>query len=194
MKNAAVLDVGTGAGILAIAAAKALHRPVLASDIDARAVTIARDNARINGVAARIELVRAAGVGFHRFVERAPFSLIFANILLEPLKVMATSLTKLLAPNGRVVLSGLLNSQASAALASYRARGLALEERIAIGGWTTLVLRRVLDRPSAPSLGGDLASGKVSLILINDAAAQPTLVVGGSVQGAQATGDSRTIV
>jgi ribosomal protein L11 methyltransferase len=147
MKNAAGLDVGTGTGILAIAAAKALHQPVLASDIDARAVTIARDNARINGVAAQIELVRAAGVGLHRFVQRAPFSLIFANILLEPLKDMATPLARLLAPNGRVVLSGLLNSQANAALASYRARGLALEERITIGGWTTLVLLRARNRP-----------------------------------------------
>src|SRR5262245_15009735 len=75
-----VLDVGTGTGVLAIAAAKALRRPVLASDIDARAVAIARENARINGVAAYVVTTRASGLGAQRFRERARFPLIFANI------------------------------------------------------------------------------------------------------------------
>jgi ribosomal protein L11 methyltransferase len=141
-KKAAVLDIGTGTGVLAIAAAKALHQPVVASDIDARAVAIARDNTRINRVAASVEVVHAAGVGARRFLERSPFALIFANILLEPLEELATPIAKLVAPNGRVVLSGLLNAQGAAALASYRARGLALAQRIALGGWTTLVLVR----------------------------------------------------
>jgi ribosomal protein L11 methyltransferase len=142
-KKAAVLDIGTGTGVLAIAAAKALHRPVVASDIDARAVAIARDNIRINGVAAGVEIVHAAGVGARRFRERSPFSVVFANILLDPLVKLATPIAKLVAPNGRVVLSGLLNAQGAAAIASYRARGLALAQRIALGGWTTLVLVRL---------------------------------------------------
>jgi ribosomal protein L11 methyltransferase len=141
-KRAAVLDIGTGTGVLAIAAAKALRRPVVAGDIDARAVAIARDNARINGVAAGVEVVHAAGVGARRFRERSPFALIFANILLAPLEQLATPIAKLVAPNGRVVLSGLLNAQGAAALASYRARGLALAQRISLGGWTTLLLVR----------------------------------------------------
>jgi ribosomal protein L11 methyltransferase len=141
-KRAAVLDIGTGTGVLAIAAAKALRRPVVAGDIDARAVAIARDNARINGVAAGVEVVHAAGVGARRFRERSPFALIFANILLGPLEQLATPIAKLVAPNGRVVLSGLLNAQGAAALASYRARGLALAQRISLGGWTTLLLVR----------------------------------------------------
>jgi ribosomal protein L11 methyltransferase len=141
-KQAAVLDIGTGTGVLAIAAAKALHRPVLAGDIDARAVAIARDNARINRVAGSVEFVHAAGVGRRRFLERSPFALIFANILLDPLKGLATAIAQVVAPNGRVVLSGLLNAQGDAALASYRARGLAFTQRIALGGWTTLVLTR----------------------------------------------------
>src|SRR6516225_154076 len=61
-RRTVVLDIGTGTGVLAIAAAKALRRPVVASDIDARAVTIARDNARINRVGAVVEVVHAAGV------------------------------------------------------------------------------------------------------------------------------------
>jgi ribosomal protein L11 methyltransferase len=141
-KKAAVLDIGTGTGVLAIAAAKALNRPVVASDIDRRAVTIARDNARINRVGSRMEIVLAGGVGARRFRERSPFSLIFANILLDPLVKLATPVAKLLAPNGQIVLAGLLNAQGAAAVACYRARGLALARRIALGGWTTLVLVR----------------------------------------------------
>jgi ribosomal protein L11 methyltransferase len=137
-----VLDIGTGTGVLAIAAAKALRRLVVAGDIDARAVAIARDNARINSVAAAVEVVHAPGVGARRFRERSPFALIFANILLDPLEQLATPIAKLVAPNGRVVLSGLLNAQGAAALASYRARGLALAQRISLGGWTTLLLVR----------------------------------------------------
>jgi ribosomal protein L11 methyltransferase len=143
-RAAAVLDVGTGTGVLAIAAAKALRRPVLASDIDARAVAIARENARINGVAAYIVTMRAAGLGAQRLRERARFPLIFANILLEPLRELATPMSRLVAPNGRLVLSGLLAGQAPAALAAYRARGLVLAQRIPIEGWMTLILARPL--------------------------------------------------
>ena len=139
---AMVLDVGTGTGVLAIAAAKALRRPALASDIDARAVAIARENARINGVAAYVVTARAAGLGAQRFRERARFPLVFANILLEPLKGLATPMARLVAPGGHVVLSGLLAAQAPPALASYRARGLVLACRIPIEGWMTLVLAR----------------------------------------------------
>jgi ribosomal protein L11 methyltransferase len=137
-----VLDVGTGSGVLAIAAAKALRRPVLASDIDARAVTIARHNARLNRVGALVEVAHATGLDAGRLRARAPFALAFANILLDPLRRLATPMARLVAPGGRVVLSGLLAAQGSAALAAYRARGLVLERRIPLEGWVTLVLRR----------------------------------------------------
>ena len=58
-----ILDIGTGTGVLAIAAAKALRVPVLASDIDPEAVRIARENARLNGVAPLVECLHAAGLG-----------------------------------------------------------------------------------------------------------------------------------
>jgi ribosomal protein L11 methyltransferase len=137
-----ILDVGTGSGVLAIAAAKTLRRPVLASDIDARSVAIARENARLNRAGAYVEVMHAAGLGRHRFRRGGPYALIFANILLEPLQRLATPMARLAAPNGRVVLSGLLVGQAGAALASYRARGLVLERRIRLEGWATLVLVR----------------------------------------------------
>jgi ribosomal protein L11 methyltransferase len=157
-----VLDVGTGTGVLAIAAAKALREPVLASDIDARAVAIARENARINGVADYIAALRAAGVGMRHFREHGKFRLIFANILLEPLRGLATPMARLVAPNGHVVLSGLLAAQAPAALASYRARGLVLARRIPIEGWTTLVLACPVRSPATRLPCGGSIAGSVS--------------------------------
>jgi ribosomal protein L11 methyltransferase len=143
-----ILDVGTGSGVLAIASAKTLRRPVLASDIDARSVAIARENARLNRAGAYVEVMHAAGLGRHRFRRGGPYALIFANILLEPLQRLATPMARLVAPNGRVVLSGLLVGQAGAALAAYRARGLVLERRIRLEGWATLVLVRPARRTS----------------------------------------------
>jgi ribosomal protein L11 methyltransferase len=139
--NPSVLDLGTGSGVLAIAAARSLRAPVLASDNDALAVRAARANARLNRAGAMVEVIRADGCTARRFRARAPFDLIFANILLEPLKRMATPMARLLGANGCVVLSGLLAAQARAALAAYRTRGLVLEHRIPIEGWVTLVLR-----------------------------------------------------
>jgi ribosomal protein L11 methyltransferase len=149
--KAGVLDVGTGSGVLAIAAAKALRRPVLASDIDYRSVTIARENARLNGVLPYVQSFRAAGLQTHRFRAYQPFALILANILLDPLQGMATPMGRLLAPGGRAVLSGLLVGQANAALAAYRARGFVLARRITCEGWITLVLARPAHRAAGPS-------------------------------------------
>ena len=136
-----ILDIGTGTAVLAIAAARVLHRPVLASDIDPRAARVARENVRRNR-AGTVTVVHAAGIDMRRFRDRGPFDLVLANILLGPLQRMATPMARLLAPGARVVLSGLLTSQASAALATYRNEGLALEHRIVLDGWSTLVLRR----------------------------------------------------
>ena len=136
-----VLDIGTGTGVLAIAAAKALRVPVLASDIDPEAVRIARENARLNGIAPFLEYLHAAALGAPRFRTRAPFDLVFANILLPPLKRLAGPMRPLLAPRAHVVLSGLLAAQEQAALAAYRPHGLTLVRRIPLGEWVTLVLR-----------------------------------------------------
>jgi len=141
-RKARVLDIGTGTGVLAIAAARTLRQPVLASDIDPRAVVIARENTRINRAGASVEVIRAAGLRAATFRSRAPYGLVFANILLEPLTHLATPITRLLASGGYVVLSGLLTAQARPALACYRARGLVLVRRIRLEGWATLVLSR----------------------------------------------------
>jgi len=137
-----VLDIGTGSGVLAMAAAKILRTGVVASDIDRVAVEAARSNARRNRVAPAITLLRAAGANARAITTHAPYDLIFANILLGPLVRLAVPVRRLAAPGARIVLSGLLPSHANAVLAIYRAQGLALERRVPVDGWVTLVLRR----------------------------------------------------
>jgi ribosomal protein L11 methyltransferase len=135
-----VLDIGTGSGVLAIAAAKILRTRVIASDIDRVAVEAARANARLNGAAPAIICVRAAGAKARAIANGARYDLIFANILLGPLMRLAVPLSRLTARRARIVLSGLLPGHANAALAIYRAQGYRLERRIALDGWVTLVL------------------------------------------------------
>jgi ribosomal protein L11 methyltransferase len=137
-----VLDIGTGSGVLAIAAAKVLRTPIVASDIDLVAVIAAQSNVRLNRAAPWITLAHAVGTRAHAIKAGAPYDLIFANILLGPLMRLAVAVKALTAPGGRVVLSGLLPSHANAALAAYRAQGLVLEKRIPLDGWMTLILRR----------------------------------------------------
>ena len=137
-----VLDLGTGSGVLAIAAAKAFHSRVLGTDIDRIAVTAAASNARLNRAGPMVTLAHATGTKAPVISASAPYDLIFANILMAPLMRLAVALSNLAALNGRVVLSGLLPSHANAILAIYRAQGLVLVRRFPLEGWMTLVLKR----------------------------------------------------
>jgi ribosomal protein L11 methyltransferase len=137
-----VLDLGTGTGVLAIAAAKALRQRVLASDIDRRAAITARDNARLNGAGNLVEAICATGFGAREFKQRGPFDLVLANILANPLKRLAAPMRAHLDRSATVILSGLLPSQANGVIAAYRANGLILRRRIELEGWTSLLLQR----------------------------------------------------
>ena len=140
---ARVLDLGTGTGVLAIAAAKALHCKVLASDIDPLSVRVARDNARLNGTGNLVETIRATGFSAPQFAKHGPFDLVLANILANPLRQMATPMARHLAPSALVILSGLLPYQAQGVIAAYRARGLVLLGHLRIEGWSSLLMRNV---------------------------------------------------
>jgi ribosomal protein L11 methyltransferase len=138
-----VLDLGTGTGVLAIAAAKALHETILASDIDPLSVRVAHDNARLNRSGHLVRAIRATGFAAPQFARAAPFDLVLANILANPLRQLATPMARHLAPSALVILSGLLTPQAPAVIAAYRARGLVPVRHLRIEGWSSLLLRKV---------------------------------------------------
>ncbi|MDE2580644.1 MAG: 50S ribosomal protein L11 methyltransferase [Rhodospirillales bacterium] len=148
-----LLDLGTGSGVLAMAATRLLHRPVLAVDIDPWAVRVAARNARQNRVGPWLRCRRADG--WHSPVVRAgaPYDLVLANILARPLCRMARDLAQRLAPGGTVILAGLLATQARSVLAAHRRAGLVLAERLTEGPWTTLVLRAPIRNPPALRTG-----------------------------------------
>jgi ribosomal protein L11 methyltransferase len=137
-----ILDLGTGSGILAMAAACLLHRPVLASDIEPWSIRVAQQNATLNRLGRLVRYRLADGWQHPAIRSGGPYDLVFANILARPLCLMARSLSENVAPGGTAILSGLLQRQAQAVTSAHRGCGLALEGRIEEGPWTTLILRR----------------------------------------------------
>ncbi|MEK4035482.1 50S ribosomal protein L11 methyltransferase [Methylocystis sp. IM3] len=135
-----VLDVGTGTGVLAIAAAKLLRQKVACGDIDPVAVETARANAIANGAVAFVRPVVATGLRHGDMGGR--YDLIFANILAKPLRLLAPSIARAAAPGAELVLSGLLARDVAGVLAAYRGQGFYLARRGDIDGWATLVLSK----------------------------------------------------
>ncbi len=137
-----VLDLGTGAGTLAIAAAKVLPgAAILATDIDPIAIKVARENANTNAVAEQIELAVADGF-HHNVLKNMQFDLIFANILANPLIELATDVVGATSPGGVVILSGILDHQAARVQAAYAAQGAIFIKEYALGEWRVLVMNR----------------------------------------------------
>lgn len=138
------LDMGCGSGVLAIAMAKLWGKGrrdiVLAADNDPVAVRIATENAGINQAAAPIHALCSEGYASREIARRAPFGLVTANILAKPLCDMASDLSRMLAPNGVAILSGLLIRQEREVLAAQFDAGLALSRRFRLGEWSTLQL------------------------------------------------------
>ena len=134
------VDIGCGTAVLALAAAKTWPETVLASDIDQVAVDVARANAAANGLTDRVICVEAAGFEHLELSEKAPFDLIFANILKGPLIDLAPAMAQHSAKGGRVILSGLLIAQADDVIAAYVEAGFSLVRRAELGDWATLTL------------------------------------------------------
>ena len=145
---ATIVDLGTGSGILAIAALKAWPgAAVAASDIDPVAVTVTRANLALNRVRrgrrqGAVELLVAAGARHRRLAERGPHDLVIANILAGPLVAMSRDVARAVAPGGVLILAGLLDTQARRVRAAYRRQGLVPLRQHPRGEWPVLVLAR----------------------------------------------------
>jgi ribosomal protein L11 methyltransferase len=135
-----IIDVGTGTGLLAFAA---MHLwPVaraMASDIDPISIDVVRENAALNGVRG-LHLVVADGLAHRDLVARAPYDLVIANILAQPLIDMAAMIAASVAHGGTLMLAGLLDTQAAAVARAYRRHGMRLVSR-GPGEWPVLVMR-----------------------------------------------------
>lgn len=143
-----ILDLGTGAGLLAFAALKLWPRArAIASDIDPVSIEVVRENAAVNGIPlgngpGALALAVAPGFEHPALIARAPYDLIVANILAGPLIELAPAIAAALAPGGELILAGLLDHQAAAVTAAYRRRRLRPAGRIDRGQWPTLRLRK----------------------------------------------------
>lgn len=134
------LDLGTGTAVLAIAVARVLRVPVIATDIDPVAVAIAAENARLNGVGSEVRCIVADGMTSRLLAEEAPYDLVVANILARPLTRLAYPVASALARRSVVVLSGLRTIERQMVLAAWAKQGLRLAFEVERDGWLALVL------------------------------------------------------
>lgn len=137
-----VLDVGTGSGVLTIAAIKAGGKRAWGTEIDRDSVRVANENAAKNQVANAFQTFETGG-GMNTTIRAdAPYDLVFANILFRPLVGLCPTITHLTAQGGHVILSGLLAHQEPLVRAAYTGHGLCLVKRIRKDGWASLVFRK----------------------------------------------------
>ncbi len=136
------LDMGCGSGILAIAMAKLfdMKEPVIAVDIDPFSTTTTFENCQQNNVESLVSI--RLGDGYKALDQREKFDLVTANILANPLCIMAPDLAHHLTPKGYAILSGLLDNQAPSVIEAHVKVGLVLTHTYSIEGWSTLVFQK----------------------------------------------------
>ena len=139
--GAGVADLGTGSGILAMAACRLGAGRVIALDSDAVALGVARANLRDNDLEGRVRLVRADAATVR---DRGPFDLILVNIGAATIGRILPDLAAALRPGGRVILAGILVDDEKALLSAARSAGLRLIDRRRSSPWSALVLRRIV--------------------------------------------------
>ena len=137
-----IVDIGCGTAVLAMAAARLWPVTVLASDIDAVAVDTAAANVIANGLDGRVICIEAAGFGHQMLEDNAPYDLVLANILKQPLIDLAPQMASVVAPKGKIILSGILVTQADEVVKTYGMHGFALDQRDDLGDWSALTLTR----------------------------------------------------
>ena len=137
-----VLDLGCGAGILAMAAAKTLPgADITATDIDPDAIAVTDQNMIDNAVTGRIKTAVADGFDSPVLKDKQ-FDLIFANILAGPLMGLADDITAATAPGGRVILSGILDEKAEQVAECFSQAGLKVTPQPSLQGWTSLLAEK----------------------------------------------------
>jgi len=135
----AVLDLGTGSGILALAAARLGAASALALDIDPQAAAVARDNVRLNGLEAAVHV----GEGGLDEALRAAFDLAMANISAPVIVEMAPALAEVLRPGGVLIVAGFSAESADRVSSTLARTGLMVERALADGDWRGLIARRL---------------------------------------------------
>ncbi len=134
-----VLDVGTGTGILAIAALKLGAPRVRAIDIDPDALAAVAGNAALNACADAIEL---ALEGIEATAPGAEFDLVLANLLTHTHLALAAAYARIVAPGGAIVLGGMLDGEDAEVAMRLGPAGFAPDGRVVIEGWSSVLLRR----------------------------------------------------
>lgn len=137
-----IADIGSGTAVLAMGAARIWPVTVIASDIDPVAVDTAAANVLANGLDGRVVSIEAAGFDHPMLEDAAPFDLVLANILKQPLIDLSPDMKKYVAAGGKIILSGILTTQAPEVIATYEAHGFGLDRRDDLGEWTTLTMTR----------------------------------------------------
>jgi ribosomal protein L11 methyltransferase len=131
------LDIGTGSGILAIAAEKLGAERVDAFDYDERAIKAAQANLRRN----RCRRIKLSRKNLLRWTPRRRYPLVVANVFSEILRLAAPQITAAVQPGGCLILSGILRPQERETLAAFEPRGFRLEQASRRGKWVSLQLR-----------------------------------------------------
>ena len=135
------LDLGTGSGILAIGMALIAPIRILATDIDPIAINVAKENFALNGVSDTITAITATGLDDNEITSRAPFDLIVANILANPLIELAPQMVPAKAKNGSIVLSGILEEQHDRVVKAYQDQGAKYIKTLYHEGWVAIHLK-----------------------------------------------------
>lgn len=139
-----VLDVGTGSGILSLAAAKLWQQAqIVAVDIDDESVRVTRQNALDNNVEGQIAVAYSDGYNSEIVQKNAPYDVILANILARPLIAMAPDMAKNLKIGGYAVISGFIDEQVDWVVGAHEKYGLALQKIYVKDGWRAALLKRV---------------------------------------------------
>lgn len=146
-RPANLLDLGTGTGVLAIAGRKLGIGHIIGTDIDPKAIEVAKENADKNQCKG-LQFIVCRGTNNARLHANAPYDLICANIIAPVLKPLARHIPALLAQDGHIILSGLLHHQVSSTLSHYTAAGLRVVSRREIEGWHTIVLTKSTEDPA----------------------------------------------